>query len=110
MENKVKLLNIIKLTYLSLILLFIINFILVLILQNKLLLYISLGLFGLIIILYIVYHIIRAKNYIYQCPKCKEEFKISFFNDITSYNAAQGKKVLVCPKCNVKEVMEGKIK
>lgn len=110
MENKLKLLNIIKLVLLSLTMLFIINFVLVLIIQKNLLLYISLGLLVLTCALYVIYHILRAKNYIYKCPKCKEEFKISFFYDITSYNASLGKKVLVCPKCNVKEVMEGKIK
>lgn len=110
MEKKSKILNVIKIVYLSIICLFIINFILVLILQKNWLLYTSIGLLMLVIVLYITIHIVHAKNYIYKCPKCGEEFKISFIKDITSYNAGVERKVLICSKCNTKEVMQGKIK
>lgn len=60
---------------------------------------------GVVIILYLVVHIIHAKNYQYICPKCNKRFRISVFKDITAYNAKPGAKVLVCPNCGVKEVM-----
>lgn len=110
MERKLQILTIIKIIYLTLILLFLIDFVLVLILQNMALLIVSIVMILIIISLYVAYHLLRVKIYQYQCPKCKHSFSISFVKDITSYNAGDSKKVLVCPNCNIKEIMKASVK
>lgn len=63
-----------------------------------------------ILALYLIIHLLHAKIYIYLCPSCRQEFSISLVKDITAYNAKAGAKVLVCPHCGTKEVMEAKQK
>lgn len=106
--NKEKTLTILKMIYFIMIVFSPIIFILTLVLSLPiwtLLIY-----FILVIILYIIIHIIRSIHYTYTCPNCKNEFKINVFKDISAFNAKAGAKVLVCPKCNTKEVMHSKIK
>lgn len=67
--------------------------------------WISFAYVGFVIALYLIVHIIHTMKYHYICPKCNTRFKISLIKDITAYNAKPGAKVLVCPKCNIKEVM-----
>lgn len=106
--NKEKTLTILKMIYFIMIVLSPILFILTLVLSLPiwtLLIY-----FILVIILYIIIHILRSIHYTYTCPNCKTEFKINVFKDISAFNAKAGAKVLVCPNCNTKEVMNSKFK
>lgn len=68
------------------------------------------GFLVVVLVLYFTIHLLRSKIYVYTCPKCQHQFQISIGKDITSYNAQIGGKVLVCPKCGVKEVMKAKPK
>lgn len=106
--NKEKTLTILKMIYFMMIVLSPIIFILTLVLTLPI--WILLIYFVLVIILYIIIHIVRSIHYVYTCPNCKNEFKINFIKDITSFNAKVGAKVLVCPNCNTKEVMNSKFK
>lgn len=106
--NKEKTVTILKMIYFMMIAFSPIIFILTLVLSLPiwtLLIY-----FIVVIILYIIIHIVRSIHYIYTCPNCKNEFKINVIKDITSFNAKAGAKVLVCPNCNTKEVMNSKLK
>ena len=104
MNKKIKALNILKWIYLILIATFVLGF--VFLIKYKIILYVLAIYLPLIIILYLTIHILRIKTYSYKCPICNHVFKISLGKDITSYNAGIGMKVLVCPKCNTKEVMK----
>lgn len=47
----------------------------------------------------------HSKNTKYQCPKCKEKFKISFFTDLISphwITFTGGYKYLECPNCKIR--------
>lgn len=63
-----------------------------------------------VLVLYCMIHLLHAKISIYTCPSCHQAFGISLWKDITAYNAKAGSKVLVCPHCGTKEVMESKQK
>ncbi|MCM1260932.1 MAG: hypothetical protein NC182_07380 [Prevotella sp.] len=63
-----------------------------------------------VIVLYFIIHLLHTKIYIYVCPSCHQEFSISLWKDISAYNAKVGAKVLICPHCETKEVMESKQK
>lgn len=106
--NKEKGLTILKLIYFILILIFPITFILTLILSLSI--WIIVVYFLLVIVLYLIIHIARSVHYVYICPNCKTEFKINVVKDITSFNAKAGAKVLVCPTCDTKEVMQSRFK
>ncbi len=107
-NKKEKTLSIIKLLYILSMLVVVITLPLALILKP--LLYVSLSFIGVVIVLYIIIHVLRSKYYEYTCPACKNKFSISFGTDITSFNSGVGTKVLVCPKCNTKEVMKQNLK
>lgn len=104
MDKKIKLINILKLIYFALIFVFIVGF--VFLIKFKIILYVLAIYLPLIIGLYFAIHILRIKTYSYKCPSCNHVFKISLSKDIVSYNSGIGMKVLVCPKCNTKEVMK----
>ena len=110
MQKKEKILNIIKIIYLALILIFVIGFFLIFIIRHSWYIYMLIGFFVVIISLYLTIHIMRSKMYIYTCPNCNHHFSISVLKDITSYNSGIGTKVLVCPNCGTKEVMKAKLK
>ncbi len=99
-----KLINILKISLISLMLIFLISFIFLL--QVNWGVYLIVSLLILIFVIYLLIHIFRSKTVIYKCKDCNCEFKISFVKDITSYNAGPNMKVLVCPNCNIKEVMK----
>lgn len=102
-----KLINILKFTYLGLILVCLVSFVFLVRYTWGLILEISIVV--LILVIYLLMHILRSITYSYKCPKCNHKFKINFIKDITAYNAAPGAKVLVCPKCGEKEVMKSVI-
>ena len=108
MNKKVKIINILKLIYVFLILLFIVGFIFLI--KYKIILYILAIYLPLILGLYLAIHVLRIKTYSYKCPCCNHIFDISLTKDIMSYNSGIGTKVLVCPKCNTKEVMKETLK
>ncbi len=106
--NKEKILNIIKFIYFILILISPITFIFTIVLAWPIWI---LGIYlGVVLAIYLMIHIIRVKTYVYICPKCNYEFGINILKDISSYNAKTGAKVLTCPNCNTKEVMQSKLK
>ena len=104
MDKKIKLINILKLIYFALIVVFVLGF--VFLIKYKIILYVLAVYLPLIIGLYLAIHILRIKTYSYKCPSCNHVFKISLSKDIMSYNSGIGMKVLICPKCNTKEVMK----
>ena len=106
MQTKNKILKIIKWIYLAVIMIFVFGFIFIITYQWCL--YVLLGFLIVVLSLYLTIHILRMKIYLYTFPKCHYEFQISFLKDITSYNAGIDAKVLVCPKCALKEVMKSK--
>lgn len=108
MKTKLKILRIIKWIYVILIAIFALGFIFII--KYQWCLYVLLSFFIVIISLYLIIHLLRSKIYIYTCPNCQHEFTISFIKDISAYNSSIGTKVLVCPKCSIKEVMKAKIK
>jgi len=47
----------------------------------------------------------HSKKTIYQCPKCKKKFKISFFTDLLNphwITISGGYKYLKCPNCKIR--------
>lgn len=105
MSKKELTLLILKICTLLLMVAFLISFVFLLRLKTVGLI-ISVIMIVIVFILYITMHIIRSKTYSYTCPKCTYKFEISPLKDITSFHAGEGARVLICPKCHIKEVMK----
>ena len=103
-----KIIQVLKIIFLVLIIIFVSTF--VFLIKYHWTAYLYLALFIIIMACYITIHILKSKIYIYTCPKCQHQFKISFFKDVTAYNAGNLSKILVCPHCGIKEVMKASVK
>lgn len=82
----------------------------ILLLVYRLSIWIMLAYLVYVLVLYLIIHLLHAKIYVYVCPSCHQEFSISLWKDMSAYNAKTGAKVLICPHCGTKEVMESKQK